>query len=96
MESKRRILREIVLLISKLPQPTIFMKENEFFQCSTTKWAATEIVKAIRESPEDPQVTLSIFIDKMNHCSLTARNKKTALMFSIAYDTAVWIESIVF
>ena len=96
MKDKRRILREIALLISELPQPTIFMRENEFFQCSTTKWAAKEVAKVIRESSDDPYVTLSIFIDKMNRYSLTARNRKTRLTFSIAYDTAIWIESVVF
>lgn len=68
------------------------MTEAEFAQCSYSEWAAKECLHYIERYPEmDVLDAVDMFADKMNKYCLCHNRPECSWMFSVAYDTAIFI-----
>lgn len=72
-----------------LRQPGCNLKKGCFDNRSYTKWATYEVLYAIECYEGEPEDAIELFMSKMNRYACL--NQKSGIIFSIAYDVAVWM-----
>lgn len=94
-KERRRVLEIINSCYSDIPEPNLLITKDEFAERSTARWTVKEIEEAIKNSEENPLGVLTLFVDKMEKYALKSKTREQTRIFSIAYDTAVWVENMV-
>lgn len=92
-QSKADILRKLRLCAAELSDPCYVGDKQMFAQRSYSRWAASELIKAVEESVAsdvDPESVVVSFIQKMNWYS------EYDHMFSIAYDICMYMYDQIF
>lgn len=88
--TKADILRKLEALAAELSKPVYNGNKHEFTQSSYSRWAASELIKAVQDSDADPESTIVAFIQKMDWYS------KDDYMFSVAYDISMYMYDQIF
>lgn len=93
--TKRRVLKIVNRCYFDIPAPNSLLTKDEFTERSTARWTVNEIKAAVINSEENPLSVVFIFVNKMEKYALKSRTREQRRIFSIAYDTAVWVEEAV-
>ena len=94
MERKKYILYALRMCVEEqLRDPKLGLKKGIFEQRSYQQWASKEVLKAIEEYDGNPEYAIEDFMSKMDNYA--CKNPKSGMIFSIAYDTAVWMLDVV-
>lgn len=87
---KADILRKLEALAAEMSDPIYEKDKHAFTQSSYSRWAASELIKAVKDSDADSESVMVSFIQKMDWYA------KDHYMFSVAYDISMYMYDQIF